>query len=150
MVDSDVALVIRPFRESDRSAVTALWSECGLIRPVNDPQRDIDRKLSSDPEHFVVGEVDGVVVASLMFGYEGHRGWLNYLAVKPKFQRIGLGRSLVSHAERELAALGCAKVNLQIRETNAGVVEFYRRLGYSVDEVISMGRRLVTDEHSRN
>ncbi|HXY45121.1 MAG TPA: GNAT family N-acetyltransferase [Acidimicrobiales bacterium] len=90
------------------------------------------------------------VVGSVMFGYDGHRGWLNYLAVKPEHQRRGLGRALVGYAEHELAELGCAKVNLQIRRTNAGVVDFYLSLGYLVDDVISMGRRLVEDERSPN
>jgi len=142
--------IIRTFEEADRQGVIALWGECGLIRRVNDPDREIDRKLLHDPGHLIVAVIDGAVVGSVMFGYDGHRGWLNYLAVKPEHQRRGLGRALVGYAEHELAELGCAKVNLQIRRTNAGVVDFYLSLGYLVDDVISMGRRLVEDERPPN
>lgn len=81
-----------------------------------------------------------------MVGYEGHRGWINYLAVDPDHQRLGYGRALMAEAERLLRAEGCPKINLQIRATNQGVIEFYRRLGYAVDEVVSMGKRLEHDD----
>jgi ribosomal protein S18 acetylase RimI-like enzyme len=138
--------IIRTFSESDRRAVIALWGECDLIRSVNDPDLDVDRKVSNDPGHFIVAELDGAIVGSLMFGYDGHRGWLNYLAVNPAHRRAGVGRALVRYAERELGALGCAKVNLQVRSTNASAVDFYRRLGYLDDDVVSMGKRLVGDQ----
>jgi ribosomal protein S18 acetylase RimI-like enzyme len=137
--------VIRPFRDSDRPGLIVLWRECDLIRAVNDPDLDIDRKLSNDPDGLVVAELHGAIVGSLMFGYEGHRGWLNYLAVKPEQQRTGVGRALVSYAEAVLGAAGCPKVNLQIRKSNLRAVDFYRRLGYLEDDVVSMGRRLVDD-----
>jgi ribosomal protein S18 acetylase RimI-like enzyme len=139
--------IIRPLRQSDRRAVVARWRECDLIRPVNDPDLDIDRKLSNDPDHLIVAELNGAVVGSLMFDYDGHRGWLNYLAVKPEHQGTGLGRALVTYAEHELGTAGCAKVNLQIRKSNLQAVEFYRRLGYLIDDVVSLGRRLIVDEH---
>jgi ribosomal protein S18 acetylase RimI-like enzyme len=125
--------------------VVSLWSLCGLIRPWNDPYRDIDRKLAWDAANLVVLEDADELIGSVMVGYEGHRGWVNYLAVHPGHQRQGLGRLLMDEAERRLRELGCAKVNLQIRTSNKAAAEFYRRMGYAVDDVVSMGRRLEHD-----
>jgi ribosomal protein S18 acetylase RimI-like enzyme len=136
---------IRPYRPADGEAVVALWQACDLVRPWNDPHKDIRRKLGVNPEWFLVGEQDGRIVGTVMAGYEGHRGWINYLAVEPAAQRRGLGRALMAEAERLLRAAGCPKVNLQVRSTNAAVIAFYRRLGYTVDEVTSLGRRLESD-----
>ena len=137
---------IRCFQSVDETAVIALWQQCDLSRPWNDPHRDICRKLKVNPEWFLVGLVDGRIVATVMAGYEGHRGWLNYLAVAAEFQRRGLARAMVAEAERLLRKAGCPKVNLQIRTSNQAVIEFYRRLGYSVDDVVSMGKRLEHDD----
>jgi len=123
----------------------ALWRLCDLIRPWNDPHKDIARKLRVRPDLFLVGVLDDRIVASVMAGYEGHRGWLNYLAVAPELQRRGLARAIVTEAERLLREAGCPKINLQVRTSNKGVIEFYRRLGYSVDDVVSMGKRLERD-----
>lgn len=136
---------IRSFTAADEEAVVALWGQCDLVRSWNDPRKDIRRKLAVRPDLFLVGVVDGRIVASVMAGYEGHRGWLNYLAVAPDYRRQGLARVLVAEAERRLAEAGCPKINLQIRASNAGVIEFYRRIGYSVDDVVSMGKRLEHD-----
>lgn len=138
-------MLIRPFTETDRAAVVALWHRCGLTRPWNDPGRDIDRKLAVQPELFCVGEVDGAVVASVMAGYDGHRGWMNYLAVDPGMQGRRYGHALVAHVEAALAAVGCPKVNLQVRAGNAAVLGFYAALGYAQDDVVSMGKRLIAD-----
>ena len=137
---------IRPFQIEDEPAVLNLWQQCGLVRPWNDPHKDIQRKLAVRPDLFLVGLVDGRLVASVMAGYEGHRGWLNYLAVAPAYQRQGLARALVDEAERLLRAAGCPKINLQVRTANYGVIEFYRRLGYGVDDVVSLGKRLENDD----
>ena len=136
---------IRPFEPADEPAVIALWRQCDLVRPWNDPHRDIQRKLAVRPDLFLVGLVEERIVACVMAGYEGHRGWLNYLAVAPEFRRQGLARAIVAEAERLLRAEGCPKINLQVRTTNAAVVEFYQRLGYTVDPVVSLGKRLETD-----
>ncbi len=136
---------IRPFQEADRQAVIDLWGQCGLVVPHNNPERDIQRKLEVNPEWFLVGELDGAPVATCMAGYEGHRGWINYLAVRPDLQGRGLGRRIMAAAETLLKQAGCPKINLQIRETNAGVVRFYERIGYSRDPVISVGKRLDPD-----
>ena len=136
---------IRPFRPDETEAVVALWEACDLIRPWNDPRKDIDRKLRVDPELFLVAVEDELVVGAVMAGYEGHRGWINYLAVEPGKRRQGLGRDLMAVAERLLAERGCPKINLQIRSENADVIAFYGALGYRKDDVISLGKRLVED-----
>ncbi|MDE0223473.1 MAG: GNAT family acetyltransferase [Spirochaetaceae bacterium] len=136
---------IRPYRESDQDAVVALWRACGLVRPWNDPVKDIRRKLGVQRDLFLVGSLDGRLVATMMVGYEGHRGWVNYLAVAADCRKRGLGRTLMSEAEARLREMGCPKVNLQIRRSNADVVSFYRSIGYSEDDVVSMGKRLIED-----
>ena len=137
---------IRPFREADRGDVIDLWRACDLVRPWNDPDRDIDRKLAVGDSLLLVAIVADGVAGTVMAGYDGHRGWINYLAVDPSRRRAGVARSLMEHAERELARLGCPKINLQIRTSNAAAAAFYERIGYAVDDVVSMGKRLVDDE----
>ena len=139
-------MTIRPFRAADEEAVIALWRACDLVRPQNDPRKDIARKLRVNPEWFLVGEdAAGRIVGSVMVGYEGHRGWINYLAVEPSRQRTGRGRALMAEAERLLRAAGCPKINLQVRSRNAGVIAFYERIGFGRDEVVSLGKRLEVD-----
>ncbi|MFT3734422.1 MAG: GNAT family acetyltransferase [Rhodocyclaceae bacterium] len=137
---------IRIFRPADEAAVIALWEACDLTRPWNDPRKDIARKLAVHPELFFVGELEGRIVASAMAGYEGHRGWVNYLAVEPALQGQSLGRQLMAHVEAKLTARGCPKINLQIRGSNAAVLAFYNRLGYGQDDVVSLGKRLIADD----
>jgi len=136
---------IRPFRLEDEEAVVSLWGWCDLVRPWNDPRKDIRRKLCVRPDLFLVGVLGSQIVATAMAGYEGHRGWLNYVAVAPEHRRLGHGRAIVKEAERLLREAGCPKINLQVRTANNGATEFYRRLGYTVDEVVSMGKRLEHD-----
>jgi len=142
-------LRIRSYAISDEAAVVALWQACGLVRPWNDPHKDIARKLTVQPELFLVGTVleEGAeqLVATAMVGYDGHRGWVNYLAVTPGRQRLSMGRHLMAEAEALLLARGCPKINLQIRTTNAGVIAFYKKLGYAQDEAVSLGKRLIPD-----
>ncbi|MCB1276022.1 GNAT family acetyltransferase [Prosthecobacter sp.] len=138
-------LHIRPFQAADEDAVIALWQACGLVMPQNNPKRDIARKLRVNPEWFLVGELDGEIIASCMAGYEGHRGWINYLAVHPDHQRQGFARELMQHAEALLRAAGCPKINLQVRGTNAAVIAFYESMGFAVDNVVGMGKRLEHD-----
>ncbi len=140
---------IRPYRSPDEDAVIELWERCGLVAPQNDPRADIVRKLAVAPELFLVGEADTRVVATAMAGYDGHRGWINYLAVSPEVRTSGLGRAIMAWAERLLRERGCPKINLQIRSSNQSVISFYRALGYSVDDVVSMGKRLVADGPER-
>ena len=98
--------------------------------------------MAFQPELFFVGTIDGHVVATVMAGYEGHRGWINYLAVAPDYQRQGIGSKIMLKAEEALLSLGCPKINLQVRESNQAVIAFYEQLGFSNDHVISLGKRL--------
>lgn len=139
------ALSIRSYRTGDEAEVVSLWQRCKLTRPSNDPRRDIARKLAHDPSAFWVAETSGRVVGTAMVGYDGHRGWVNYLAVDPTQRRQGIGRALMEHAERCLLARGCAKLNLQLRDGNHQALAFYQRLGYVRDDVISLGKRLIND-----
>lgn len=136
---------IRAFDENDRADLVSLWGRCGLTRPWNDPDLDIDRKVAADPAGLLVAAVGDAVVGSVMAGYDGHRGWINYLAVDLGHRRSGLGGRLMGAAEVLLRSRGCPKINLQIRQDNDAAVGFYRELGYDVEPVVSMGRRLVDD-----
>jgi len=136
---------LRRYRPSDHDAPVSLCFRCGLLRPWNDPRRDIERKLAHDPDGLLVLEADGCLAGSVMAGYDGHRGGVNYLAVDPAWQGRGLGRMLMDEAEQWLLARGCPKVNLQVRTSNEHVVAFYRHLGYGTDDVVSMGKRLLAD-----
>ena len=136
---------IRRYETGDEASVIELWTRCGLTRPWNDPSRDIARKLAVQRELFLVGVVEGRLVATVMAGYDGHRGWVNYLAVDSAFRKHGFGRELMRRVEQDLAALGCPKLNMQIRSANVEVLGFYRGLGYEQDDTISIGKRLIRD-----
>ncbi|QLD12710.1 GNAT family acetyltransferase [Microbacterium oleivorans] len=143
-----MSIVLRPFRPADEDVVVALWHEVGLTRPWNDPRADIRRKLVVQPELFLVAVDDGgegEVVGTVMAGYDGHRGWLYYLASAPTRRGRGIGRLLVAEAERLLAAQGCPKVQLMVRPENAGVRAFYAALGYEPFDTWATGKRLVVD-----
>jgi ribosomal protein S18 acetylase RimI-like enzyme len=140
---------IRVYCADDQVSVIALWERCGLVRPWNVPADDIAAKIAFQPELLFVAEDHQSkpgdaprTVGSVMAGYEGHRGWINYLAVDPRLRRSGLGRALMAHAEAALRGLGCPKINLQIRETNTDVIAFYRALGFEIDAAVSLGKRL--------
>lgn len=141
----DNNFTIRSYQTQDQGAVIELWRECSLVVPQNDPERDIERKINVNREMFLVGLLGEVIVATVMAGYEGHRGWINYLAVSPSVQRRSLGRQMMDKAEALLRDAGCPKINLQVRASNSDVIEFYQSIGFSVDNVISMGKRLVED-----
>lgn len=147
---------IRVFARGDADAVVALWEDAGLTRPWNDPRADIERKLAVQPELFLVAEerpdddlsrASGTVriVGSVMAGYEGHRGWLYYLASASDRRGAGIGRALVTEAERLLLAMGCPKVQLMVRPGNEQVLGFYDALGYERFEVGNTGKRLIPD-----
>ena len=149
---------IRPFQQEDEDSVVQLWTECGLVVPWNDPYRDIrrkrinaicsgiiERKLKLQADMFLVACADSQIVGTAMAGYDGHRGWVNYLAVHPQHQRAGIGRRLMAEAESRLRASGCPKINVQVRTANTGVIEFYRKLGFRMDDVVSLGKRLEPD-----
>jgi len=136
---------IRPFEIEDQTAVIELWRACALVVPWNDPVKDIARKLKVDADLFLVGESGGEIVATVMGGYEGHRGWINYLAVSPQHQRKGYGRKIMEFVEQQIQLMGCPKINLQIRGTNTQAAAFYQAIGYDIENAIGLGKRLEPD-----
>ena len=138
-------MLVRPYLREDEDQVVELWQRCGLVRPGNDPHRDIARKLAHSPALFLVGTISNDVVATAMAGYDGHRGWINYLAVTPARQNAGLGARIMATAEGLLQELGCPKINVQIRATNSHVLAFYDKIGFVEDAVTSWGKRLIHD-----
>ncbi len=136
---------IRSFRPLDEKALIQLWNECGLTVPWNDPVKDIQRKRAENPDLLFVGIKDQTLIASCIAGYDGHRGWIYYLAVKPAYQHQQLARKMVCHAEKRLIELGCPKINLMVRKTNASVIRFYQSIGYTDDPVVVLSRRLIKD-----
>lgn len=138
---------IRAYRyPQDEAAVIALWQRAGIVRPWNDPSKDIRRKLEVRPDLFLVGEEGGAIVATAMAGYDGHRGWVNYLAVDPGLQGRGRGRAMMQEAERLLRAEGCPKINVQVRTGNAAALAFYEKLGFAADASVALGKRLEKDD----
>ena len=137
---------IRCYKDTDREQVINLWEACGLTVAWNDPGRDINRKLSEHPDLFLVGEVDGEIIACAMGGYDGHRGSVNYLAVSPLRRNKGYGKKILHNIESRLLDLGCPKINLMVRTSNQKVIRFYEGLGYRIDPVVCIGKRLVADE----
>jgi ribosomal protein S18 acetylase RimI-like enzyme len=136
-------VVVRAYREADEEQVVALWNEVfGYEQARNDPLLDVRRKRDAQPEFFLLAEEGGRVVGTVMGGYDGHRGWAHRLAVDPAQRRRGIGEALMRHLEAELDAAGCPKLNLQVRSDNAEVVAFYRRIGYAVEERVSLGKEL--------
>ncbi|MDB3917495.1 GNAT family acetyltransferase [bacterium] len=138
-------LFIRPFQTEDEASVVSLWLHCELTVPWNNPYKDIARKLKVQPELFLVGMLDSLLIATVMGGYDGHRGWINYLAVHPDFQGLGYAQQMMENVESELRKIGCPKINLQIRSGNAKVMAFYQKLGFTDDRALSMGKRLEED-----
>ena len=135
-------LLIRPYQDQDEKSVIRLWHNCNLVVPQNDPKLDIERKSKVNPDLFLVGLIEGKIIATAMGGYEGHRGWINYLAVSKEIRQKGVGRRIVEKVQAKLSKLGCPKINVQIRLSNQDAIEFYRKIGFTVDDVISMGKRL--------
>ena len=146
---SATPLFIRPFQTEDEASVVSLWQLCELTVPWNNPYKDIARKLKVQPELFLVGMLDSLLIATVMGGYDGHRGWINYLAVHPDFQGQGYAQQVMENVESELRKRGCPKINLQIRSGNARVMAFYQKLGFTDDQALNMGKRLEED-HSLN
>ena len=138
-------MLIRPFEQRDTAAVVGLWEDCGLTRPWNDPLRDIQRKLTTQPDLFLVTEDAGAVIATAMIGFDGHRGWVYYLAVAEQRRGEGLARALMAEAERLLIELGCPKLMLMVRSDNTTVIDVYQKLDYVLESTVVMGKRLIPD-----
>ncbi len=138
-------MIIRSFHREDTDNVISLWKRCNLLVSWNNPRLDIERKLKVNPDLFVVGEIDEKIIATAMGGYEGHRGWINYLAVAPEYRRKGLAKRVVQYLENKLKELGCPKINIQVRASNQEVIKFYDGIGYNKEELINFGKRLIED-----
>ena len=131
---------IRKFQESDKATLTALWQAVFPDDPPhNEPSLVLEAKLAVDDLIFIAEEEDGEMIGACMAGYDGHRGWLYAVAVSPDQRRNGTGKALVLFAIKALKNLGCKKVNLQIRPTNTEVANFYKSLGFSTEDRLSMG-----------
>jgi ribosomal protein S18 acetylase RimI-like enzyme len=125
MESKESRLVIRPYAETDEAQVIQLWREVFPDNPSwNVPKADIDRQLTVQRELFIVGDLDGEIVATVMAGFDGHRGWVHLVAVAPKCRQQGFGRAMMVEVERRLREIGCTKINLQVRASNDGVIAF--------------------------
>ena len=143
---SEEQYIIRPFKLEDKNSVVELWKICRLTRPWNNPEKDIERKLNVQSEMFLVLEIQGSIIGSVMAAYDGHRGVINYLAVHPSYQKKGYGKILMAHVEHELLNKGCPKINLLVRSDNLNVKRFYKGLHYDEqDDVKVFGKRLIPD-----
>lgn len=136
---------IREFTDAHTDAVIDLWQMAGLINSNNKPSLDIQRKLNDSPWGFLVAFEGDSIIGSVMAGYDGHRGWINYLVCHPNHRRRGVGKALMTEARNLLLERGCPKINLQVRAGNESAVKFYESIGYSEDNVTSFGLRLIPD-----
>ncbi len=137
---------IRVFRQDDFEEVITLWERCDLLRPWNDPEMDIERKLNCGADLFLVAEVSGALVGSIMGGYDGHRGSAYYLGVHPDYRGRGIANALISRLEKKLIARGCPKINLMVREDNEAVIGMYEKLEYELGDSVTLGKRLIEDQ----
>ncbi|WP_395945115.1 GNAT family acetyltransferase [Brevundimonas sp.] len=133
---------IRPIRDGEDEAVVALWTACGLTRPWNDPKQDLRLAREGATSTVLVTVEDEKVVGSIMVGFDGHRGWVYYLAVDPDRRGRGLGRDLTAAAEAWLSNRGAPKIQLMVRADNTPALDFYERLGLERQTVVVFGRRL--------
>ena len=137
---------IKPYHPDNQQAVINLWQTCNLVVAWNDPVKDIQRKMLVDPDLFLIGELSKDIVATVMGGYEGHRGWINYLAVSPEHQRKGFARAMMQQVEVLIRQKGSPKINLQVRSNNIDVIQFYQAIGYDIENAVGLGKRLVPDD----
>lgn len=136
-------VLIRPYEDTDERGLIDLWAAVlPPNAPHNDPATSLRMKLAVDRELLLVAEVGGEIVGAVMGGYDGHRGWIYSLAVRADCRRRGVGGALVRRLEALFAERGCLKVNLQVRTSNAAVVAFYQKLGFQVEDLFSLGKRL--------
>jgi ribosomal protein S18 acetylase RimI-like enzyme len=135
-------LAIRDFAEADRAALVGLWRSCGLTRPWNDPDTDIDLAVAAPDAGILVGTLEGAIVATLMLGFDGHRGWVYYFGVDPEFRKRGAGRRMMAAAEAWMRARDVPKIQLMVRDDNRAALGFYAALGYEVVQTTTLGKRL--------
>jgi ribosomal protein S18 acetylase RimI-like enzyme len=136
---------IKPYHTDNQQAVINLWQTCNLVVAWNDPVKDIQRKMLVDPDLFLIGQLSEDIVATVMGGYEGHRGWINYLAVSPEHQRKGYARAMMQQVEVLILQKGSPKINLQVRSNNIDVIQFYQAIGYDIENAVGLGKRLIPD-----
>jgi len=141
-----MSLSLRPAGPEDETATIALWRRCGLLVPWNDPAADFRQALACPTSAILLGEQAGDLLGSAMLGFDGHRGWVYYLAVAPERQRQGHGRQLIAAAEAWMRARGVPKINLMVRDSNTAALGFYRALGYADQPVATLGKRLDRSE----
>ncbi len=122
--------------------MVALWRSAGLTRPWNDPDTNFNLALSNPTSTIFLARDNIGLSGSIMVGFDGHRGWVYYLAIDPDQRGRGIGRTLMAAAERWLLKLGCPKIQLMVRTDNSGVKAFYFAIGYEEQEVITFGRGL--------
>lgn len=126
----------------DRDAIVALWQDCGLTRPWNDPATDFIRSIDDAASTILVIEADSTIAGSVMVGVDGHRGWVYYVGVTPAHRGAGHGRSLMNAAADWLRRRGAPKVQLMVRADNAAALGFYAALGLERQNVVTLGRFL--------
>ena len=136
---------IRPYQLSDQVQVVILWQICDLTRPWNNPEKDIERKLSVQSELFLVMEDNGKIIGTIMGGYDGHRGNIYYLAIHPDHQKSGYGKFLMEEMEKRFLAMGCPKSHVMIRTSNLAVQSYYEAQNYDAQDCILYGKRLIPD-----
>ncbi len=142
MQRSSSAVQISTAAESDMGEVIALWKACELTRPWNDPGADYRLAVANETSAILLAHIEGELVASVLTGFDGHRGWVYYLAVAPDFQKRGLGRKMMAAAEHWLRERNAPKIQLMVRDDNEAEIGFYKALGYDVQPVVTIGRRL--------
>lgn len=133
---------VRDFREMDRPDLVALWEACGLTRPWNDPNDDIDRMVATRDATILIGHAGDQLAGSVMAGQDGHRGWVYYLAVDPALQGKGFGRELMEEAGLWLQSRGAPKLELMVRDGNDHAAKFYETLGFERQQVTVYGKWL--------
>lgn len=138
---------IRVFKQADFENVVTLWERCDLLRPWNDPEIDIERKMNYDPDLFLVADINGDVVGTLMGGYDGHRGSIYYLGVDPDYRGRGIANALMSRLEKKLIARGCPKLQITLDDDNNDtVIGMYENLGYEIQDQLCLSKRLIEDQ----
>ena len=137
---------IKIFEEDYRDQILSLWQKCKLIKTWNDPNKDIDRKLKVKDDLFLVIEYNNLIIGSAMAGYDGHRGYVYYLAIDPIHQNKGFGKLLMDNIEKKLKEIGCPKINIFIRSSNINVKNFYKSIFYDEQDCLTYGKRLIPDD----
>lgn len=135
-------MTIRPAEPEDRASAVALWEAAGLTRPWNDPRADFDLALATSSSAILLAERDGDLCGTVMVGFDGHRGWVYYLASAADRRGTGIGRRLMAAAEAWLTARGSPKIQLMVRSDNQAARGFYDALGYELQDVVTIGKRL--------